>query len=185
MMDSPHPQRVYDPATLRAGGTNADDLTELLRDQPLVLIKESTGARWDREDQVLSQHPDVILAHRSSFYDATLLGDSTLDRKYAPQIYPWASDKFEAFMGYVARANPHTQFVIYSRGSWGTDSAANAWITAVENRFPAIADRLTAYKVPLNRATFRNDSTGKEIKALTLTALRRVGRLPAVAGAAP
>jgi serine/threonine protein kinase len=183
MMDSPHPQRVYDPATLRAGGTNADDLTERLRDEPLVLIKETTGARWDREDQVLSQHPDVILAHRSSFYDATLLGDSILDRRYAPQIYPWASDKFEAFMGYVARANPHTQFVIYSRGSWATDSAAQAWVTAVEHRFPAIAGRLTAYKVPLTRATFRNDSTAAEIKTLTLDALRKAGRLPP-AGAA-
>ncbi|MEA3245308.1 MAG: serine/threonine-protein kinase [Gemmatimonadota bacterium] len=179
MMDSPHPARVYDPATLRAGGTNADDLTELLRDQTLALVKESTGSRWDREEQVLSQNPDVILAHRSCFYDATLLGDTVLDRKYAPQLYPPAADKFELFIGYIARANPHTQFVVYSRGSWKTEAEASAWITSIEHRFPAIAGRLTAYKVPLSRATFRNDSTAAEIKALTLAALRRTGRLPA------
>ena len=102
MMDSPHPQRVYDPATLRAGGTNADDLTELLRDQPLVLIKEATGARWDREEQLLAQRPDLILAHRSTFYDATLLGDSALDTKYAALLYAPAADKFESLIGYVS-----------------------------------------------------------------------------------
>ena len=107
MMDSHHPQRVYDPATLRAGGMNADDLTELLRDQPLVLIKEAASSRWDREEQLLAQTPDLILAHRSSFYDATLLGDSVLDTKYFTQLYAPAADKFESLLGYVARANPH------------------------------------------------------------------------------
>jgi hypothetical protein len=164
---------------LRASGTNADDLTELLRDQPLVLIKETTGSRWDREEQVVSQHPDLLIAHRSSFYDATLLGDSTLDTKYWRELYAPAADKFESLMGYMARANPHTRFVIYSRGSWPTDSAAQAWIGLVERRFPAITGRLTAYKVPLDRATFRNETTGAEIKAIALDVLRKAGRLPA------
>ena len=178
MMDSHHPQRVYDPATLRAGGMNADDLTELLRDQPLVLIKEAASSRWDREEQLLAQTPDIILAHRSSFYDATLLGDSVLDNKYFPQLYAPAADKFESLLGYVARANPHTRFIIYSRGSWKTEAEAQAWIEMVERRFPAINGRLTVYRVPLDRATFRNEKTGAEIKALTLDVLRKAGRLP-------
>jgi len=177
LMDSPHPQRVYDAATLRAGGMNADDLTELLRDQPLVLIKEATGARWDREEQLLAQTPDLIIAHRSTFYDATLLGDSTLDNKYFAQLYAPAADKFESLLGYVARANRHTRFIVYSRGSWKTEAEARVWINTVERRFPAIAGRLTVYKVPLDRATFRNDTTGREIKALALAVLRKAGRL--------
>lgn len=180
LMDSPHPQRVYDPATLRAGGTNADDLTEILRDQPLVLIKEATNSRWDREEQILAQHPDLLIAHRSSFYDATLLGDSALDTKYFRELYAPAADKFESLMGYLARANPHTRFIIYSRGSWPSDSAAHAWIGMVERRFPAIAGRLTAYRVPLDRATFRHETTGAELKAIALGVLRKAGRLPAV-----
>jgi hypothetical protein len=177
LMDSPHPQRVYDPATLRAGGMNADDLTELLRDQPLVLVKEATGSRWDREEQLLSQTPDLIIAHRSTFYDATLLGDSTLDNKYFVQLYAPAADKFESLLGYVARANPHTRFIVYSRGSWKTEADARAWIGTIERRFPAITGRVTTYKVPLNRATFRNETTGGEIKALALGVLRKAGRL--------
>jgi Protein kinase domain len=177
LMDSPHPQRVYDPATLRAGGMNADDLTELLRDQPLVLIKEATSSRWDREEQILSQTPDLIIAHRSTFYDATLLGDTVLDNKYFAQLYAPAADKFESLLGYVARANPHTRFIVYSRGSWTTQADARAWIVTVERRFPAITGRLTTYKVPLDRATFRNDTTGKEIKTIALDMLRKAGRL--------
>lgn len=178
LMDSPHPQRVYDPATLRAGGMNADDLTELLRDQPLVLVKEATGSHWDREEQLVAQTPDLIIAHRSTFYDATLLGDTTLDKKYSAQLYAPAADKFESLLGYVARANPHTRFVVYSRGSWKTQADALAWIGLVERRFPAITGRLTIYKVPLDRATFRNDTTGAEIKAIALSVLRKAGRLP-------
>lgn len=179
MMDSPHPQRVYDPATLRAGGTNADDLTDLLGDLPLALIKETTGSVWHRDDQVTGQDPDLILVHRSCFYDATLLGDPVLDRKYAPQIYPWAADKFESFMGYVALANPRTRFVVYSRGSWPTDSAAKEWVATVERRFPRLTGRVIAYKVPLDRATFRDPRTGGEIRELALAQLRAMGRLPA------
>jgi tRNA A-37 threonylcarbamoyl transferase component Bud32 len=178
LMDSPHPQRVYDPATLRAGGMNADDLTELLRDHPLVLVKEATGSRWDREEQLLSQTPDLIVAHRSTFYDATLLGDTALDNKYFTQLYAPAADKFESLLGYVARANPHTRFIVYSRGSWKTDAEAQAWIAIIERRFPAITGRLTVYKVPLDRATFRNETTGSEIKALALGVLQKAGRLP-------
>ena len=179
LMDSPHPQRVYDPATLRAGGMNADDLTELLRDQPLVLVKEATSSRWDREEQLLSQTPDLIIAHRSTFYDATLLGDSALDNKYFAQLYAPAADKFESLLGYVARANPHTRFIAYSRGSWRTEADARAWIVTVERRFPAITGRLTTYKVPLDRATFRNETTGAEIKTIALDMLRKAGRLSA------
>ena len=95
-----------------------------------------------------------------------------LDNKYFAQLYPPAADKFESLLGYVARANPHTRFIIYSRGSWPTDSASQAWIGVVERRFPAIKGRLTAYRVPLTRPTFRNDTTGAEIKAFALRVLR-------------
>ena len=177
MMDSPHPQRVYDPITLRAGGTNADDLSDLLGDQPLSLNKETTGTTWHREDQVFRRNPDLILVHRSCFYDATLLGDPALDEKYAARIYPPAADKLENLLGYVALGNPRTRFVVYSRGSWESDSVRREWVATMERRFPQLAGRLVAYKVPLDRATFRNALTGEEIRALTVASLRQMGRL--------
>jgi hypothetical protein len=179
MMDSPHPARVYDPVTLRAGGTNADDLTDLLRDQPLKLVKETAGTNWHREDQVLGENPDLVLVHRSVFFDATLLANPVLDRKYHEQLYAPAADKLEAFLGYVALGNSRTRFLVYSRGSWASQEASDAWVASLERRFPRIGGRVTAYRVPRDRATFRNAQTGAEIRELALGTLRAAGRLPA------
>jgi tRNA A-37 threonylcarbamoyl transferase component Bud32 len=171
LMDSAHPARVYDPATFKAGGTNADDLTDLLRDLPLKLIKETTGTSWRREDQVLNENPDVIVVHRSCFFDSTLLGDTALDAKFFEQLYPPAAEKLEMLLAYVALANPRTRFVVYSRGSWESDQARDAWLSGMERRFPKLKGRLAAYKVPLDRATFRNAQTASEIRVLVETSL--------------
>jgi len=168
LMDSQHPARVYDPATRQSGGTNADDLTDLLRDLPVVLMKENTGPSWHREDQILRQNPSIILVHRSCFYDSTLLGDPALDEKYRDQLYPWPADKLEAFMGYVAQANPQTRFVVYSRRGWPSDAERLAWMTGVERRFPTLKGRLHSYNVPLDRATFRHSQTGEEIRKIVV-----------------
>ena len=40
LMDSPG--RVYDAATAAAGGTNADDVSDALRELPVVVYKENT-----------------------------------------------------------------------------------------------------------------------------------------------
>jgi serine/threonine protein kinase len=166
LMDSSHPQRVYDAATLKAGGTNADDLTDVLRDLPLSLVKETTGTSWHREDQILAENPELVLVHRSCFYDATMLDSPALDEKYFEQLYAPAADKLEMLLGYLALGNSRTRFVVYSRGSWKTESERDAWVAAVERRFPRIAGRLTAYKVPLDRATFRHSQTAADMKAI-------------------
>ena len=51
MADSPLPGRVYDPRTLAEGGTNADDVTDALRDLRVAIRKENTSAAWHREEQ--------------------------------------------------------------------------------------------------------------------------------------
>ena len=171
LMDSSHPQRVYDPATLKAGGTNADDLTDLLRDLPVVLLKETTGTTWHREDQILAQNPELVLVHRSCFYDATLLPELDLNVKYFEQLYQPFGDKLEVLLGYIALGNARTRFVVYSRGSWSTEAARDAWVVSMERRFPRLKGRLTAYKVPLDRATFRDSRTAAEIKQIVTSLL--------------
>src|SRR5262249_53891180 len=69
LMDSTHPERIYDEQTRKAGGTNADDLTDVLRDLPVRLVKENTNGTWHREYEVLQENPALIVAHRSCFYD--------------------------------------------------------------------------------------------------------------------
>ena len=166
LMDSPHPERVYDPATRKTGGTNADDLTDLLRDLPVLLLKETTNAIWDREYQVLQENPALIVAHRSSFYDTTLFDPAAYgDVGHTEQFAALAHDKFDSFMGYIGQGNLQTRFIVYSRGSWPDEAARVRWVTTMEERFPALRGRVEAMKVPLDRATFRNPTTGGERSA--------------------
>ena len=69
LMDSPLPGRVYDPRTASQGGTNADDVTDVLRALPVAIRKENTSAVWHREEQVVFENPDLIISHLSCFVD--------------------------------------------------------------------------------------------------------------------
>jgi hypothetical protein len=173
LIDSPHPERVYDPETRRTGGTNADDLTDLLRNLPVVLLKENTNATWHRENQVLQEKPALIVAHRSAFYDTTLFDPAKYgDVGHTEQFAELAHDKFDLLIGYIGQGNPTTRFIVYSRGSWETEAARAQWVRAMEERFPVLRGRVQAMKVPLDRATFRNTTTGSEIRSLIETQLK-------------
>jgi hypothetical protein len=167
LMDSTHPERIYDEQTRRAGGTNADDLTDLLRDLPVRLVKENTNASWHRESEVLQENPALIVAHRSCFYDATMLGEASRQIDFINLSW----DKFEAFAGLVAQANPYTKVLAYSRGSWADEGARAKWVSSMGQRFPLLRGRVAAMRVPLDRATFRNPVTGAEIRALVVAQL--------------
>jgi hypothetical protein len=173
LMDSPHPERVYDAETRSAGGTNADDLTDLLRDLPVVLFKENTSATWHREREVLEANPALIVAHRSCFYDTTLFEPGKYgDVGHTAQFAALAHDKFDSFVGYIAQGNPQTRFVVYSRGSWADEAATARWVSTLEQRFPALQGRVEAMKVPVDRATFRNPLTGADIKKRIRSVMR-------------
>ncbi len=56
--------------------------------------------------------------------------------------------------------------LVYSRGSWdGDPQVRQRWVESVESRFPALRGRVTAWQVPLDRATFRDPTTAAEIRA--------------------
>src|SRR6202049_4941069 len=70
MMDSPHPSRIYDEETIRESGTNADVISDILADLPIVRQKEAGGPGWHRYDELLGFHPDLIVMHYSTFRGA-------------------------------------------------------------------------------------------------------------------
>jgi len=53
---------------LKNGGTNADDLSDLLNDLPATLVKENTSWTWHREEEIVRQNPTLVVVHRSRFY---------------------------------------------------------------------------------------------------------------------
>lgn len=156
LMDTPFPTHVYDPATLKSGGTNADDITDVLRDLPVTIVKENTSSEWRREADVLSQHPALIVIHRSCFASVPLAQEKDL--------YPLFDNKLVAFLGYISSQSPRTHFLVYSRHSWEDAAVAAAWRKEAGDRFPSLAGKVETWRVPLDRATFRNPLTAQELR---------------------
>jgi serine/threonine protein kinase len=156
LMDSPLPDRVYDPETRKNGGTNADDLTDILRDLPINIQKENTSALWHREDQVLRQKPALIIIHRSCFADAGLAFDP---QSNAAQL---ADSRVGGFLGYISLGNPRTRFLVYSR----RPEDQMPWASDLEKRFPQLEGRIVTMTVPggPEHATFRDATTAQALR---------------------
>ena len=160
LMDSPLPGRVYDPRTRAAGGTNADDITDALRNLPLVVQKENTSAVWHREEQVVRQHPDLIVSHLSCLLDARV-GEG--HQEVEEHLLDLAANRLVLFLGYVASMNPRTRFVVYSRDAFDDSVAARQWVSDAEARLPALRGRLHVFNLPGSHevATFRDPETAQ------------------------
>ncbi len=103
MMDSPHPDRVYDPETLAANGTNADVISDILLDLPIRRQRESIGPDWHRDEEILQFRPALIIVHYSGFRQTDTSGPR---------------ERLKMLISYFAESS--TEFLIYSRapGPW-------------------------------------------------------------------
>lgn len=170
LMDSPLAGRVYDARTVAAGGTNADDLTDALRDLPVVIEKENTSPMWHREGQVLQQNPDLIVSHLSCLYDQRVApGQPTVLKP----LFDAAVDRLVSFFGYVAARNPRTQFLIYSRGRFQDYGGPDTFTKDLAARFPPLHGRVHAWTVPGGHdgATFRDPETARLMRERVKEAL--------------
>ena len=172
LMDSPLPGRVYDARTLAAGGTNADDISDTLRDLGVVTYKENTSPMWHREEQVRGQNPDLIISHLSCLYDVRVAKG---DRETEAYLFDLAEKRLTLFFGYLGATNPRTRFLIYSRGRFVSKDAEAVWVEDIVARFPRLKGRLFAMLVPgSSNATFREQATAELLR----TRVREILALP-------
>ncbi|MFQ5529851.1 MAG: hypothetical protein ACE5FP_05815 [Gemmatimonadota bacterium] len=103
MMDSHHPRRVYDEQTVASGGTNADVVSDILLDLPIIRQREPVSPAWHRDEDILGFRPDLIIIHYSAFRQEYDEGPRTRLRLF-----------IEFFAG------TDTEFLVYGRrdGSW-------------------------------------------------------------------
>jgi len=99
MMDSPHPERVYDPETVAANGTNADVISDILLDMPIRRQRESIGPNWHRDEEILQFRPALIIVHYSGFRQQDTSGPR---------------ERLKLLISYFVESS--TEFLIYSRG---------------------------------------------------------------------
>ncbi len=180
LMDTTAPNGVYDPKTRKNSGTNADDISDGLRDLPVSLHKETVSSSWDREDQILKQVPDLIVMHRSAFVHPIVLdfelASASPDAPAGPasksspdtekfdysRFNPIGWYKFDAFLGYVGNASPRTRFLIYSR-NW---ESRHEWEQSVTRRFPELRGRVFTLSIRIKdgTASFRDAETIAQVK---------------------
>ena len=175
LMDSPLPGRVYDPRTRAEGGTNADDVTDALRDLRVAITKENTSAAWHREEQVVSENPDLIVAHLSCLLDARV-GEG--QQAVEDHLFDLATNRFIVFLAYVAARNPHTRFIVYSRSTFQTYGGEEQWVAAQVARLPVLKGRLNAFIVPggQEQASFREPQTAQLLRTRVAEVLSHARR---------
>ena len=148
LMDSAIPSLVYDETTRQGGGSNIDDLTDALKDLPLMLVAETTSPAWSRAQQVLDLAPDVVIIHVSGFYSETAPMDP--------------EEKFRSFLRLLAGSD--TKFLVYSRGLWRnevTSQDRERWQERLHFlEGDTFRDRLTFFQVEGGaNASFRDQKT--------------------------
>ena len=163
LLDSPLPGRVYDTRTRDAGGTNADDVTDVLRGLPVAIRKENTSAVWHREEQVLLENPDLIVSHVSCFVDERVAAGDPVIVEHLSDV---AEYRLLLFFAYLAARNPRTHFIAYSRSQFARKGGEAAWLADKEAHLPILRGRLHPLTVPGGRehATFRDPSTAELLR---------------------
>ena len=164
LLDSPLPGRVYDPRTVAEGGTNADDVTDVLRGLPVAIRKENTSAVWHREEQVLLENPDLLVSHLSCFVDERVAAGDPAITEHLSDV---AEYRLLLFFAYLAAKNPRTHFIVYSRTQFARKGGEAVWLADKEAHLPILRGRLHPMTVPggKERATFRDPSTAELLRA--------------------
>ena len=166
LMDSPLEGRVYDPRTIAAGGTNADDISDALSDLPVVTYKENTSPMWHREEQVRQQNPDLVISHLSCFLDQRVASD----KEQLNHLFAVSHTRLSGYFGYLASVNPRTKFLVYSRSRlWPNGENQDSWMSNALARFPQLKGRLFFTVIPGGEnASFRDAATRQQLRGLVV-----------------
>lgn len=131
MMDSPHPRRVYDEATRAASGTNADVISDILLDLPIIRQREAIGPDWHRDEDILRFDPDLVIIHYSGFRQE----DSSGPRERLKILITFFADT-------------DTEFLIYSRQREDTlRTRVEDLLRDVDAEHPGLLDRIRVFGV--------------------------------------
>lgn len=152
-MDSP--LLVYDSENSGTGRTNTDEIDNALKDiKGISLVQVSTNLAWDREEEVRSKNPDLIIIHASAFASETL----------SPETRHSEERKLISFFEYMVGSS--AKFLVYSRSPLLEDvEDQQARIQAIERKVPGIQGRIQFFNfVPGKPKKFRDPEVQRELK---------------------
>ena len=186
-MDTTARQGIYDPDNIDNGRSNADELYDGLAGLDGIVSqqnmhREGIGLAWARDSIVASQHPDIVIIHRSSFFHPLA---AYLKLEYPPftddadgeklkkwqAIYDAQDNRLRSFIRTVGAVEPQTQFLIYSTGTdknWLKPEFRAKWTETLESELPTFKGRINTMvipKRPTGEKGFRDPATMNEIRS--------------------
>lgn len=108
LMDSGEEELIYNDIRKEIGGTNADDIADILGGLEIITVKELTHLLWQRESQVKALSPSLIILHLSCFWENTVSASQS-------------DKKFQTFIDSMLDSD--TKFLVYTRGLKGEEKA--------------------------------------------------------------
>lgn len=106
VMDSHVPKAVYMDNTRDLHGSNTDDISEIIDDIYGLgsIRREATNPEWNRRGAIEAQNPDLVIIHKSAFYD------------YVSNNTRSDLDKLVSVLSSIAQNSINTRFLVYSTG---------------------------------------------------------------------
>jgi hypothetical protein len=132
LMDSHIKDVVYCEHTQMIGGSNADDIINLIKDLPVAIATASTNLEWKNDQQVIDMHPALVVLHASAFYKETQeIGGNQRLLDFLDSL-----------------KNTQTKILVYTRAVPDQSSAE------VQKRFDNIVDKLKDPTLKMNAELF-------------------------------
>jgi hypothetical protein len=176
VMDSP--VNVYDRDVVPRGGTNADEITKILRNSKAFLPTEKTSSEWERVDQVLLAAPDVILIHLSAF--------ESLDPKDRAKCNVWSmtsdgrpEDECIRRLVYFLKEvfqKTSAKVIIYSRQDDLCGSVKRQLFKYLDSDGQYAGQHVVLFDMKIRGKSFKNQKTVFDLRA-TVEALLGIGNL--------
>jgi tRNA A-37 threonylcarbamoyl transferase component Bud32 len=187
-MDTTAPMGVYDTNNIAIGASNAEEIENALRD----LIPRSSvhpvrlSAGWAGEAQIISQRPDLVIIHRSSFHHSynavfnfgakTRFDKPPSDPKWSFLYNMIGDDKLKSVLGIIGIEVPRTKFLIYSRGTdpnWLSDDFRVQWVREFETQYPKLKGRIHTMVIPRGyEGSFRQADTRELLRSNVIHILK-------------
>lgn len=151
-MDSP--LLVYDEENNGTGRTNTDEIDDILKDiKQVSLAQVGTNRVWNRDEEVRSKNPDLVILHMSAFAGETLSHED-----------PAALTRLVSFFRYMK--DTKAKFLVYSRSpSYNYQEVQMDFVAQVERQIPELKNRIQFFNfVPGKPKRFRDLDAQVELK---------------------
>ena len=164
VMDSHNTEAVYGQTMKRLFGSNTDDISEIIDDiyGSGNIRREATNPAWKREESIIAQEPDLIIIHKSAFYDYKLVNDRS------------DLDKLVDVLDSIVRGTENTHFLVYSSGFCNTAGEQDLYTAGTQelvrriDNFSDLKDKVhyfgVCYAAHEDKEIWKNDTLRRMFK---------------------